>query len=215
LKEYRHAIIDFIIMKEDVTEKIKKLKHLSLVERVKEIENDIISNSGEYKNIEPQELARLLEVPLDAVNGENPDDWSKWATWNYVEILSLEQLSEKGYQINELLDYLDNENRVQFLSKQVKNLKKIYHELTPAEKIQISLALADNNLNSLDGDRHLQIAQYSVHTQNKTSLRFEATLNGDCSTMNSLKTPYDERDGKFLNVESNKKMYLSKFLNDI
>lgn len=194
---------------------VEILKSMSFDDRIKEIEKDLFSRIDDYKNIEPETLAKLLEVPLDAINGENPDDWYKWATWNYVEILSLEQLSEKGYQINELLDYLGNENRVQFLLKQVKNLKKIYDELTPAEKIQISLAVADNNLNSLDGDRHLQIAQYSVHTQNKTSLRFEATLNGDYHTMNSLKTPYDERDGKFLNVESNKKMYLSKFLNDV
>ena len=194
---------------------VEILKSMSFDDRIKEIEKDLISRIDDYKNIEPETLAKLLEVPLDAVNGENPDDWYKWTTWNYVEILSLEQLSEKGYQINELLDYLDNENRVQFLLKQVKNLKKIYHELTPAEKIQISLAVADNNLNSLDGDRHLQIAQYSVHTQNKTTLRFEATLNGDYFTMNSLKTPYDERDGKFLNVGLNKIKYLSKFLNDI
>lgn len=194
--------------------KSEKLKSMSLEERIMTIEYDLISNNDVYIDVDSEILAQLLEVPLDAVNGENPDDWYKWATWNYVEILSLEQLSEKGYQINELLDYLDNENRVQFLLKQVKNLKKIYDELTPAEKIQISLAVADNNLNYLDGDRHLQIAQYSVHTQNKTTLRFEATLNGDYFTMNSLKTPYDERDGKFLNVESNKKMYLSKFLND-
>ncbi len=194
---------------------VEILKSMSFDDRIKEIEKDLISRIDDYKNIEPETLAKLLEVPLDAVNGENPDDWYKWTTWNYVEILSLEQLSEKGYQINELLDYLDNENRVQLLLKQVKNLKKIYDELTPAEKIQISLAVADNNLNSLDGDRHLQIAQYSVHTQNKTTLRFEATLNGDYFTMNSLKTPYDERDGKFLNVGLNKIKYLSKFLNDI
>jgi len=193
---------------------LDKLKSISLDDRIKDIEKDLSSNNDFYKDIEPEIIAQLLEVPLDAINGENPDDWYKWATWNYVKILSVEQLLSNGYQIDELINNLEDENRIEFLLNQINDFKKIIIELTLDEKAKISLAIANNNLNSLDGDRHLQIAQYCVNPKSNTPLYFEATLDGDYYTTNSLKTPYDERDGKFLNVESNFKMYLSKFLND-
>jgi hypothetical protein len=194
---------------------LDKLKSMSLDDRIKAIENDLISKNDFYKDIEPELLAQLLEVPLDAINGESPDDWYKWATWIYVEILSVEQLLDNGYQIDELINNLEDEKRIEFLLKQINDLKKIIIELTVDEKAKISLAIADTKLNDIDCDKYLQIAQYCLHTESNTSICFEATLNGVYSTMDSLKTPYDERDGFFLNVESNKKMYLSKFLNDI
>ncbi len=192
--------------------KIEKLKSLTLHERLTEIENDIISNSDEYKKIKPNDLAQLLEVPLDAINGENPDDWYKWATWKYVEILSIDKLINRGHEMEELLDYLENENRIELLLNH-KDDHKIIFELTEDEKNIISLALAENELNALDGDRHFLVAQFCVNPESETRLFFEATLNGDYRTMDSLKTPYQERDGEFLDIDSNEK-YLSVFINE-
>jgi len=193
---------------------LDKLKLMSLDDRIKAIEKDLTSKNDFYKDIEPELLAQLLEVPLDAIDGENPDDWYKWAIWNYVKILSFEQLLDNGYHIDELINNLEDENRIELLLNQINDFRKIIIELTHDEKAKISLAIANKNLNSSDGDRHLQIAQYCVNPKSNTPLYFEATLDGDYYTMNSLKTPYDKRDGKFLNVESNSTMYLSKFLND-
>jgi hypothetical protein len=54
---------------------IEKLKSMSLEDRIKTIEYDLTSKNDIYIEVEPQILAQLLEVPLDAINGENPADW--------------------------------------------------------------------------------------------------------------------------------------------
>ena len=194
---------------------IENLKSMSLEDRIKTIEYDLTSKNDIYIEVQPQILAQLLEVLLDAINGENPADWYKWATWNYVEILSVDQLIKNGYQIIDLIEFLkEKTERYEFLLLQLSKGNDVLIELSYEEKNIIAIAIADSNLNSLDGDSCKQIATYCINSKSSFPLFFQASLNGEYGTMDSLKTPYDDRDGNFLDVEVNLQKYLSIFLND-
>ena len=108
---------------------------MSLEDRIKTIEYDLTSKNDIYIEVQPQILAQLLEVPLDAINGENPADWYKWATWNYVEILSVDQLIKNGYQIIDLIEFLkEKTERYEFLLLQLSKGNDVLIELSYEEK---------------------------------------------------------------------------------
>jgi len=199
--------------------RLNHLMGMSLSDRIMAVEKDLISGLDEYKKIPPLDLAKALEVPLYAVDGSDPDSWSLWMQYKYVEIQPLAQLLDE-FQPLELIEkiYTDEEVRYQEISKALNGVrvtKKLVIELLTLDELNelksIAQTIAEEKLNDEGGDRYLQLAEYNVIT---SDLNFQAMLDGEYKTIDELKTPYDERDGKFLQVWQDKSKYVSYFFND-
>ncbi len=195
---------------------LNHLMGMSLSDRIVSVEKDLISGLDDYKKIPPLDLAKALEVPLYAVDGNDPDSWSLWMQYKYVEIQPLAKLLDQ-YDPLELIEniYTDDEERYQELSKAlngIKITKKLVIELLTIDECEcIARSIAEEKLNDDGGDRYSRLAEYNVIS---SDLYFQAMLDGEYATMSELKTPYDKRDGEFLKVWQNKSEYVSYFFND-
>lgn len=192
--------------------RLNQLLEMNQSDRISAIEKDLISGLDEYKTIPALDLAKALEVPLSAVDGSDPDAWHLWQHYKYVEIETLDELLNE-YDPLEIIERLDEERYME-ISKALTGKKNkntiVLSLLTLDESEFISSSIAEENLNDMDGDRHSLMAMYNVTS---SKLRFQAVLNGDYASMSELKSPYDERDGKFLEVWGNSKEYLYEIIN--
>ncbi len=187
--------------------KLNQLLEMNLSHRIIAIEKDLISGLDVYKTIPALDLAKALEVPLSAVDGSDPDSWSLWQHYRYVEIEPLAELFNK-YDPFEIIERLDEERYLE-ISKTLTGIKitkmLVIDLLTVNECESIARSIAEENLNNEDGDYHSLMAIYNVIS---SGLSFQVMLDGDYTTLSELKSPYDERDGKFLKVWDNSKKYL-------
>jgi hypothetical protein len=187
--------------------KLNQLLEMNLSDRIIAIEKDLISGLDEYKTIPALDLGKALEVPLSAVDGSDPDSWSLWQNYKYIEIKPFAELLNE-YGPLEIIERLDEERYLE-ISKALTGIKitkvKVINLLTANECEFIARSIAEENLNNEDGDYYSLMAIYNVIS---SELCFQAMLDGDYTTLSELKSPYDERDGKFLKVWDNTKKYL-------
>jgi hypothetical protein len=197
---------------------LQKLLQMDLDQRRKVVRDDVDSRKDEFKILSPEELANALEIPLDALD-TNSDayDWSRWYHYYYAAIKTREELLEAGYSpIDELLPYLEGvitEQRYDFLSKRFSkknaNEKSLMKLLTDEECKLIAREIAEwavSNPAEETGDGW--IATYGVRCGNGEYLTFEVSLNGDYGAIDGLLTPYDERDGKFMDLRNHPDEYV-------
>jgi hypothetical protein len=187
---------------------LSELLEIPYIDRIKVIEKDLVSGLDRYKHIDPKELALALEVPLTSVDGTKPEMYNLWEYYHYVEITPIALLLEE-YDPCYLLEFIEDQLSIerhkkldQLLSLKKVDIKSIIDQLTVDECIIISQKEAKQKLFNEDGDYYETTAFYNI---SNTDFNFQAMLDGDYLALSELKTPYDERDGKFLECRDEKR----------
>ena len=170
---------------------------MSLMQRIAAVAHDIDSGADEFASIDPHDLARALGVEQP----ENPA--IGWTFASYAEKKSAEEQAGNRGSVEGFVDHLKGnvtEARFRELESKFEALEASgeweFSFLKDKEREIIEQALAEDDLEGNQSNGMNCIASYTVHGAEGVELNFEGLVEdgGGCF---ELKTPYDERDGKF------------------
>jgi formylglycine-generating enzyme required for sulfatase activity len=175
---------------------------MPLEERIEAVARDVRERSDKFRNIDPQDLAWLLEVPLYDLDGLT---WPNWDWLYYIKKQSLQKYVRDYENLGEMIE----ENKHQFDKRRFSMLMKKKEELNDAAMLKLLTEKETRLLthayrivdleSCLNGDRANLVAYYYVQPASGEDLTFEATFDGFCSFDNgTIQGPYDQRDGKFV-----------------
>jgi hypothetical protein len=178
-----------------------RLEVLDLDARLQAVADDVELRRDEFRKIEPHELAELLEVPSPS----SPD--GNWSATAYVPREPLAEYVEHNSPNYEIIHYLEgkiDQERFYTLDDEATKVaegKKDKFDLsllTLDEQRLIEDAIMDETLRMTGGPRVIATYDLTVPNSNRT-LSFEGDIEDDGGCID-LRTPYDERDGKFVDL---------------
>ncbi len=178
---------------------LQKLLAMPLAERIKAVDEDVRTRRDEFGGIEPHDLAQAIGIPESEAPG------SEWTFTYYAEIDSVESYAQQTSPVSEIIYLIENKVRAErfnILREKFSSLDDVkqptFDFLIPEERRVLEHAIAAEQLegNMLDGMNC--IAHYEL-TGSGDPLRFEADVEDDGSCI-ELRTPYDFRDGKFVDL---------------
>jgi hypothetical protein len=181
---------------------LKELLALPLQQRIESIANDVSTHADKFREIEPHDLAAALGVP----QARKPD--GRWRFARGVEKLKLEEYAELD-GVSEVLQHLylieDKlpAERFKSLNKYLEAdyLLTNFSMLTAKERTLLEEAIAHRNLEDAAANGMCCFARYSILSSSGYELPFEADVEDDGACIH-LRTPYDFRDGRFINLEN-------------
>jgi hypothetical protein len=185
----------------DKQEAYERLSGLALDDRLQAVADDVESRRDEFRAIAPRDLADLLEVPAP----EKPD--GNWTFCSYVQREPLSEYVKRCFPETEVIYLLEGkvpEARFDKLKDEVElveNGEKQFELsiLSAEEQKLIEECIMQDTLNDLGSAA--VIANYSVKVpKRERDLSFEATIEDDGACIDLL-TPYDDRDGRFVDLE--------------
>jgi hypothetical protein len=139
-------------------------------------------------------------------DSQKPGSANHWVFTSYGEKTSIEDYAGLNHPASQLVYWIQDKvsaERFRALVNISSGLDQVekpdFHFLTPEERMLLqdvigSKQLADNQANGMRC-----VAHYSVQSVFGYSLSFEAEIEDDGVCIH-LRTPYDYRDGKFLNL---------------
>jgi hypothetical protein len=161
---------------------------------------DVASKRDEYRSIGPYDLAELLGIDDARQPGA---DWG--LVW-YVEPKAIEDIFDEWGE-PDFLDMLEPhvtaeryeelKSKIELLATGTRSPAESFNFLTDAEKQAI--VRADMERERKNGNVTL-LAYYYISAPHGRTLTFEAFIGDNGESFDSLKTPYDERDGKFTDL---------------
>ena len=189
-------------IKPNAKDALAELLSLPLAGRIAVVSQDLLSCEDRFAAIEAHDLAEALGVP----DAHQPTD-ENWKMIAYAKIRSLEEQakikSPLSEFIHELKDYV-SEDRAMTLETEVVKLsersKPGFGFLNVQERKVIEEALARRDLEANLSNGTSSIARYQV-AATSGELWFEAEVEDD-GTCIRLRTPYDKRDAKFVELEN-------------
>jgi hypothetical protein len=181
---------------------LAELLAMTLTDRIKAVAKDVRSRKDKYAGIAAHELADALEVPDS--ERPTPDDWRMGC---YVETVSIEEHTKVFDSPSEIIYRLEGKvsderfEELKVKSDQVEaGTRKTFRFLTNEERDIAESSINEEQLlrtmeNGLGG-----IAMYRLE-QDGVELDFEGRIEDDGSCI-ILWTPYEGRDGKFIDLEN-------------
>jgi hypothetical protein len=175
---------------------LETLLAMPLKRRILAVAEDVDSRTDTFRLVEAFELAEALGVPQP----EMPD--GSWSFTSYAERQTVEQYIDSGRDpltVLESLRDLVGERRFRTLEAAFSRLpptgKSCCDFLTSKERKSAEAAVAEERLEANRSNGMCCVASYRVK-RGRIELWFEADIEDDESCI-ELRTPYDERDGKF------------------
>jgi hypothetical protein len=145
------------------------------------------------------ELAKSLVL-------RKPGSANRWYFTSYAVKTSIEDYAELNDPASELVYLIQDQvsaERFRALVNDSSGLDQVekpnFHFLTPEERKLLEEAIGSKQLADNQANGMCCIAHYSVQSVSGYSLSFEADIEDDGACID-LRTPYDYRDGKFLNL---------------
>ena len=179
---------------------LSALLAMPLKKRIVAVAEDLQSGTDRFRRIEAFELADALGVPQP----ESPSS-AEWTFTSYAERETVEELVEKGTDSSEILGLLEphvGARRFKSLEKAFARLeetdKPSFDFLTAKERSAVEETIAQRQLEANQSNGMNCVASYCVG-RGKLALWFQAVIEDDGNCY-ELKTPYDERDGKCLDL---------------
>ena len=177
---------------------------MPLQERIAAVAEDVRTRKDVFRKIPTEDLARVLDVPLDALDGCS-DRWDEWIAYFYVKKRSLQKYVADYENPEEMIEGIEAEvspERFQTLRDKCKILKTagILRFLTAQERQLLTTVCAMNELHyKLEGGECDAVEYYYVDQGSADELEFEATFFEPLQRLESaeIRGPYDKRDGKF------------------
>ena len=173
---------------------LQKLQDMPLADRIAAVAADVDSKQNEFRSIDAEELASLLGIEDVAHPG---DDWNfgwfilrvpvddildQWDEETIVELLQSQLTLERYKELCSKIDLQqeDNAKVLEFLTEDEKRKIEEHYMEWQAEHPDSACCSAD----------------ISIEAPHGKTLTFQALIEDDGACI-ELKTPYDERDGKF------------------
>ena len=176
---------------------LHKLLSMPLADRIAAIGEDVQKKTDEFRSVNPHRLAEALGVPTT----KRPNR-SDWALTNYERKQSLEDYAYEYGCLSDCVSMIEGKVPAQLFESLVQKSSALdelqLDILTDEERREFEEALAFEQLKSNMDNGICCIAHYSVQALGG-DLSFEAAIEDDGACID-LKTPYDQRDGKFLNL---------------
>jgi hypothetical protein len=180
-----------------------KLETLSLAKRIAAVAADVASKRDEYREIDPHELALLLDigdayrpggdwesvwfVPCVTVN----DILLQWGDGEFITDLLQPHVTSERYEELNLKIGLINETKERYAQDYA---QEVLEFLTQIEKETIERVYMEREADDISGPS--VVAFYTIKAPRGKKLTF-CTYIGDNGEGDDLMTPYDERDGAF------------------
>ena len=180
---------------------LEELLAMPLKKRIAAIDEDVETRKDRYAGIDAFDLADALEVEQP----EQPAD--AWGFTHYAEKQTVEEFADFQDPVSELVFYLKDhvkEKRFKELTLKFEQLDSIdkpsFEFLKPAERLLIEEAINAEQLEANKSNGMCCVASYMV-CKNGHVLCFEGDIEDD-GTCLELRTPYDYRDGKFIDLSN-------------
>jgi hypothetical protein len=182
-------------------EALAELLALDQQERIDQVEADVQNKSDRYAGIGGHELGEALGLfDCWAPGG----DWARWA-WTPPMTLEEDALAGEPFDSDfaERLKGVSSPARIEEISRQVELVSDTgeldYSFLEANERAALESERCRERLERDMGNGLGYYANQSVKASSGAELDFEATLEDDGSCL-EIKTPYDQRDGRFLDT---------------
>ncbi len=176
---------------------LQKLLSMPLADRIASVSGDVRTRTDEFCSVHPHRLAEALGVPTT----KRPNR-SDWAFTDYAQKQSLEEYADQYGRLSDCVSVIEGKVPAQLFESLVQKSSALdelqLDILTDEERREFEEALAFEDLRSNMDNGICCVAHYSVQGHGG-DLWFEATIEDDGACID-LKTPYDQRDGKFLNL---------------
>ena len=183
---------------EDLIDPLPKLLSMPLVERIAAVAEDVQTETDEFRQIAPHKLAEALGVP----ESRRPTD-RYWSFTDYAHKESLEQYAYEYGGLSDVLVLIKDEvtaRRFQALVERSSDFDDLQFDFLTAEERQcLEEALAFEQLR-LNMDNGISCIAHHCIPCSAGDLRFEVAIEDDGACID-LKTPYDEREGRFENLD--------------
>lgn len=171
----------------------------SIEDRIRIVAIDLQERTDKYRDIDPFDLADVLGVPTP----ENRGDWDNYFT---SEILTVEEEDQMGGPPSEtvraLLEFVTGQ-RADEIEAKAEELDAVvnptFEFLTTEERTILEKELAEARLQSKSENGIGGIMRYCLRSGDST-LIFEGDVEDDGVCI-FLRTPYDYRDGRCVNLE--------------
>ena len=182
--------------------KLQRLLAMPVAQRIEAVVKDLVTREDEFREIEAHDLADALGVS----DSREPGSANRWNFTAYGVKVNIEEYADLHDPASELVYLIqDKVSAERFralvnLSSDLDQVKKPdFHFLTPEERKLLEEAIGSEELTANQANGMCCIAHYSVQAASGYSLSFEADIEDDGACI-KLRTPYDYRDGKFLNL---------------
>ncbi len=170
---------------------------MSLMQRIAAVAHDVDSGADEFASLDPLDLAHALGIEQP----ENPA--TGWTFVSYADKRRVEEQADNRGSVEGFVDHLKGnvpDARFKELKSKFEALEELgeweFSFLGDQEREIIEQALAEDDLEGNQSNGMNCIANYTVHGAEGVELNFEGLVEDD-GVCFELKTPYDERDGKF------------------
>ena len=179
---------------------LPKLLMMSLQDRIDAVAIDLVSKRDAFKEIDAHDLADALGMPSDAL--------SDWAFVRYQEQITVEDYAESTSPASEIVYALEGKvtkKRLKELLRRTKDFpdfeRTSFAFLSEHEREALENEVTRKRLVSNSSNGMKCIANNAVESSSGYILRFEGEIEDDGACI-FLRTPYDERDGKFVNLDN-------------
>lgn len=179
---------------------LSELLAMPLDQRIAAVAKDVRSKRDRYASIDSFDLASALGV-------EQPEQPAEWIFTHYAKKQTLEQYAHGRSPVSEFLNYLRDhvsEERFEELTPKFDRLDSLrrprFGFLTKGERLIIEEALDAEELEANMSNGICCVASCSVG-EGGNVLFFEGDIEDD-GTCITLRTPYDQREGKFIDLSN-------------
>lgn len=181
-------------------EALQELLAQSMSERRDAVARDVRRRFPRYRDLPAHDLAEALGVPQPECPGDG------WSFTQYAQIVSVEEYARNCSPASELVYLIEDSvdpTRFQRLLELSEPLDKVeapsFSFLRKDERHALEHAIAEQQLEDNQSNGICCIAHYSVEAPSGDALEFEGDI-GDDGTCMDLRTPYDKRAGRFLDL---------------
>jgi hypothetical protein len=179
---------------------LKALLEMPIADRIQAIAEDVRTRRDKYKNISAHDIADALGVPQPEAPGR------EWEFIRYAEKETAEMYALCFTPVSAIVYLIKDKvspERFKDLLERSASLDEIkeprFDFLTDEERKQLEDTIATNRLEANSSNGMNCLAGYSVEAPPDDELPFEAIVEDDGSCF-ILKTPYDYRDGTFVDL---------------
>ena len=182
---------------------IAELAAMAINERKSAVEKDVRLKKDRYSKISSIEFAALLGIDE---GGRPRCGKAPWSFFRYMEKMSIsEHLCNTGNlwtpAIWAVLERTVTRERLDEIDALDESSEVTEEKLTQHERDIILNALHEEIEGSVDDGPYYAIARSSVTTEDGVDLLFEGDIEDDGVCL-GLRTPYDQRDGKFVDLDT-------------
>lgn len=181
---------------------LAQLLAMSRPERISAVAQDLRNRQDRYREIEPHVLAEALGVPASRRPGGEG-----WRIIAYARIRSLEDQALEKHPPSELVHVLKGKVSAARFAELETAFAKLDEQEAPTfdflgkkERLLLEESLARDDLESGIMNGIGSIARYCAPAEDG-GLCFEGAVEDDGSCI-ELRTPYDQRDRRFIRLES-------------